>query len=286
VPAARRFTELANVLLPGKRRAAILLAANQRTVEALPRVARARTKLLVENGVDLATWDVAVFPDALRTDAAYPSQGPRRPAKFVFMGSLVDWKGVDFAIEALAMVPDAELHVIGSGPMLEPWRRLAYSRQVGDRVHFLGWLTQPLCAAQLSSATALVLPSVFECGGAVVLEAMAVGRPVIATQWGGPVDYITEGCGILIPPQSRAAMIAGFADAMRRLADDPELCGAMGRAARRRLVEHFTWDKKIDAMLDIYRSAQASSATVRGSTGNFAAGGKTGAHPAPASRLA
>jgi glycosyltransferase involved in cell wall biosynthesis len=226
-----------------------------------------------------------VFPDALRTDATYPSIGRRRPAKFVFMGSLVDWKGVDFAIEALAKVPDAELHVIGSGPMLEPWRRLAYSRNVGDRVHFLGWLTQPLCAAQLSSATALILPSICECGGAVVLEAMAVGRPVIATQWGGPVDYITDGCGILVPPQGRDAMISGFADAMRRLGDDPELCGTMGRAARLRLVEHFTWDKKIDAMLEIYRSAQASSVTVRGSRGSFA-GGNTGAHTSPASRLA
>ncbi|MEA2542458.1 MAG: hypothetical protein QOH35_3824, partial [Acidobacteriaceae bacterium] len=135
---------------------------------------------------------------------------------------------------------------------------LASELRIGHRVQFHGWLTQQQCAQQLRHATALVLPSLCECGGAVVLEAMALGRPVIATRWGGPIDYITPACGILVPPTSREALIAGLAEAMQRLASDPSLVEAMGAAGRHRLVEHFTWDRKIDAILDVYRSAYLS----------------------------
>ncbi|MGI8770074.1 MAG: glycosyltransferase family 4 protein [Acidobacteriaceae bacterium] len=259
VPLARAFTGVANVLLPGKRKAAVLLVANDRTRLALPRSAQTRVVMLVENGVDLATWDPGceIGDPGCATASPLAEVSPALPArpKFVFIGSLVDWKGVHFALRALAQVPEAELHVVGSGPMRASWRNLAYELRIGHRVHFHGWLTQQQCAEQLRHATALVLPSVCECGGAVVLEAMALGRPVIATQWGGPVDYITADCGILVPPASREAMIDGLAQAMQRLASDPALVEAMGAAGRCRLVEHFTWERKIDAILDVYRAA-------------------------------
>lgn len=260
VPLARMFTGAANVLLPGKRRACVLLTANDRTRLALPRSAQARAVTLVENGVDLATWNIeaadAAGADSTNRDHSTCSPAPPARARFVFVGSLVDWKGVHFAIQALAQVPEAELHVLGSGPMLPSWRKLGSELRIGHRVHFHGWLSQPQCAEHLRLATALVLPSLCECGGAVVLEAMALGRPVIATEWGGPVDYLTPECGILVAPASREALITGFAEAMQRLVDDPALAAAMGAAGRQRLVEHFTWESKIDAILDVYRSAR------------------------------
>jgi glycosyltransferase involved in cell wall biosynthesis len=121
-------------------------------------------------------------------------------------------------------------------------------------VSFLGWRSQPECAARLRGACALVLPSVYECGGAVVLEAMACARPVIATAWGGPVDYLDPSCGVLIEPFSRAALVQGFAAAMQRMIDHPEAAAQMGRAGRARVVDHFSWDGKVDAMLQIYAS--------------------------------
>jgi glycosyltransferase involved in cell wall biosynthesis len=54
------------------------------------------------------------------------------------------------------------------------------------------------------------LPSLFECGGAVVLEAMARGCQFVATAWGGPLDYLGDSCGILVQPNSREALIVGF----------------------------------------------------------------------------
>jgi glycosyltransferase involved in cell wall biosynthesis len=123
-----------------------------------------------------------------------------------------------------------------------------------DRVHFVGWLPQQECAARLRSATALVLPSIYECGGAVVLEAMAMAKPVIATRWGGPADYLDASCGILIEPESYKNLVSGFAGAMQALIDSPGLAKSMGIAGRARAIRDFDWQRKIEAMLRIYRS--------------------------------
>ena len=112
-----------------------------------------------------------------------------------------------------------------------------------------------MCAGLLAESVALLLPSVYECGGAVVLEAMASGRPVIATRWGGPADYLDAGCGFLIEPSSESAMVAAFASSMRALIADPEKSRTMGRAGRERVVEHFNWLRKIDLIETIYRQA-------------------------------
>jgi glycosyltransferase involved in cell wall biosynthesis len=128
------------------------------------------------------------------------------------------------------------------------------------RVHFAGWMSQADCARFLGDADALVLPSLLECGGAVVLEAMAVGLPVIASAWGGPMDYLDAECGVLVPVESRPGFVAGLAEAMARLAGDAALREHMGRAGRRRVVEEFDWEVKVDRMLRLYAQAAAEHA--------------------------
>lgn len=242
VKLARELTVIVNWLLPGKRNARVLLVANQRTAAALPTNCRGRVIEFVENGVDLDAWDAASL-------SAQPT-----PGRFVFIGRLVDWKALPIVLAALARVPQATLEIIGNGEMQDPWQKEAERLGVAERIHFRGWLSQQECARALAAATALVLPSLYECGGAVVLEAMATSRPVIATAWGGPCDYLNPDTGFLIQPESRKAMVAGFADAMQRLVSDPDLAARMGAAARQRLLTHFTWEQKIDRILDIYRS--------------------------------
>jgi glycosyltransferase involved in cell wall biosynthesis len=250
VALARPLTAIANRLLPGKLTAAVLLVANQRTAAALPAGCRGQVVELVENGVDLATWDAAALP-------------PQKAAnRFVFMGRLVDWKALPIVFEAMTRVPDATLEVIGDGAMRQPWEQHAERLGLGSRVHFRGWQSQQECALALAGATALVLPSLYECGGAVVLEAMAMARAVIATDWGGPADYLDAETGFLIPPQHHEALVNGFATAMQRLVDDPELAARMGEAAREKMLAHFTWQMKIDRILEIYESV-IESATLR-----------------------
>lgn len=250
VAAGRRLTNLANICLPGKRHAAVLLVANERTRQALPSAIRGKVVELVENGVDLKTWSVEREP-------VTPGGGEGR---FVFVGRLVDWKCVDIAVEALARTPGAALEILGDGPMRDQLERLCAALGVSPRVSFAGWLPQRECALRLQSAAALLLPSIYESGGAVVLEAMAAGVPVIATRWGGPVDYLDESCGLLIDPISRGAIVDGFAAGMRRLQNDPGLRARLGARGRERVHQHFDWQKKTDRILEIYRMALNAAA--------------------------
>jgi glycosyltransferase involved in cell wall biosynthesis len=239
---ARLFVDAANALLPGKQRADVVLVANERTRQALPSGIRGRVIELVENGIDFGVW---------KGRSAEPAAATSR---FIFIGRLVDWKAVDIVIRALEKVPSAELELIGDGPMLEAWRSLARDLGVQDRVHFTGWLPQQECPARLQASLALVLPSVYECGGAVVLEAMAMGKPVIATEWGGPADYLDASCGVLLKPESYSQLVGGFAAAMQKLIDSPELAKSMGEAGRARAISDFDWRRKIDRVIAIYTS--------------------------------
>jgi len=240
VAAARTLSNLGNTLFPGKKHADVVLVANERTRKALPSGVSGKVIVLPENGVDLDVWNDA------NDDNGEPT--PR----FVFIGRLVDWKSVDVVIRALTDVPGAELEIIGEGPMTGTWKSLAAHLGLSDRVRFEGWLPQHECAAHLRSATALVLPSLYECGGAVVLEAMAMGKAVIATNWGGPADYVDATSGFLIQPESDVALIKGFATAMKMLIDSPELAKSMGAAGRESVIRNFDWQRKIDRMISIY----------------------------------
>ena len=252
IPVGRRFSDFANFVLPGKKRAKVLIVANQRTRLALPRGFKGQVVELPENGVDLSIWSA---PEKMLGHTSLAS----RAAEFVFIGRLVDWKSLDVVLEALRQVPEARLEVIGDGSMREAWKYLAGELGVATRVTFSGWLSQTECASRMQSANALLLPSIYECGGAVVLEAMAAGVAVIATKWGGPVDYVDSDTGILIEPKSRHDLIEGFAAAMRRVIAAPELARAMGLAGRERVESHFNWEQKVDSIMHIYSEAIAGS---------------------------
>ena len=100
-----------------------------------------------------------------------------------------------------------------------------------------------------------------------MLEAMAMGLPVIATKWGGPADYLDENTGILIEPTGRESFINEIAEAMIRLAESPELRAQLGHAARTRVVAEFDWERKIDFILEVYaRAAQAPLQRLFGET--------------------
>ena len=159
------------------------------------------------------------------------------------------------------------LLVIGDG--LERPRLEALARRLGIMapdekaagVRFAGWLTQPEAAQRLQSSDCLVLSSLLECGGAVVLEAMAMGKPVIATAWGGPMDYLDERTGILVPPIGREELIAGLADAMLELAQSPERRAELGRNGRQKVLDEYDWEIKVDRVMGIYRGALKLAAT-------------------------
>jgi glycosyltransferase involved in cell wall biosynthesis len=242
----RAIALLCNLLIPGKRFAQLIIVANARTQRALPWGIQGHVVELVENGVDLSIWE-----------RKPRDQSPGSVLRLIFIGRLIDWKALEIVFAAVARARKQvaiRLEVIGDGPMRDAWQDLARQMGIDSIIQFSGFLSQPDCAARLQQADIFVLPSLFECGGSVVLEAMAVGLPVIATAWGGPLDYLDESCGILVQPSSREALIDGFYEGILKLANSPSLRNAMGQAGHERARQYFDWERKIDKVLELYSS--------------------------------
>ena len=127
-------------------------------------------------------------------------------------------------------------------------------------MEFLGWQSQERCAELLQKSDVLVLPSVFEPGGAVVLEA-ASGKAVVAVKWGGPDDILDASCGILIEPRDPTSLVADLEQAIVTLANDRDRCASMGRAGRAKVLAEYTWPAKIERLVEIYREAISRRAT-------------------------
>jgi glycosyltransferase involved in cell wall biosynthesis len=246
----RHAANLLNLVISGKRKARIILVANRRTQSALPWNVQGRVIELPENGVDLSIW------------RRKTSQGSGTPLHLIYVGRLVDWKAIDIALEAIARLPSdvsVEFEIIGDGPMRQSWEAVTSALGLGPVVRFSGFLPQQECARRMQQADVFVLPSLFECGGSVVLEAMATGLPVIATAWGGPCDYLDESCGILVEPSSREGLVEGFSAAIQALANSAALREQLGGSGYLRAREHFDWSRKIDRILELYSAAAKES---------------------------
>ena len=161
------------------------------------------------------------------------------------------------------------LWILGDGDQREHLQQVARELSLPEDVaensapgtiQFAGWLSQADCKVRLNAADCLVLPSLFECGGAVVLEAMALGKPVIATAWGGPLDYLDSECGILVQPVSHDGLIDGLAAAMLEMASSPERRRRMGACALAKIRSHYSWQGKVGQMIAFYDAARRSGA--------------------------
>jgi glycosyltransferase involved in cell wall biosynthesis len=251
----RAVAQVFHKLSPGKLEAAALVVANERTRAALPHGYKGRVSEMPESGVELKGYPPIDY-------AARPAPREGDPVRFLYLGRLVDWKAVDLLLEAFKGVaqnhPTARLDVLGDGPMLEPLRKRNAELGLTGRVEFAGWVNKAKGLETLRASDVFVLPSLRECGGNALLEAMAVGLPCVATNWGGPGKYLDDTCGLRVDPDTREGFVAGLTRAMITLARSPEKRVALGTAARRRLSEHFfTWESKVERMLEIYAGAIA-----------------------------
>jgi glycosyltransferase involved in cell wall biosynthesis len=189
---------------------------------------------VVPNAIDLAEF---VKLQRGRFETTSPRVG--------FVGRLDPVKRVPDLVNAMAMLPGWQLDVFGEGDDRRAIVDAAAAGGVTDRVHLHGRIARSQQAIGLMDA--LVLPSDAEGFGLVLIEAMAAGVPVVATDVPGIRDVVRHGeTGLLVPPRSPAA-IAG---ALRRLADDPALRRALTAAASRRVEAAYTWPP----VLDQYRS--------------------------------
>ncbi|MDQ3945497.1 MAG: glycosyltransferase family 4 protein, partial [Actinomycetota bacterium] len=189
---------------------------------------------VVAGGVPLERVHVipsGVDPGPERPPPLDPVPGAGRP-RLLFVGRLVDQKGPDGLLEALArLASGASLVMVGDGPLRPRLQRQAVRLGIADRVHFTGFVPHELVEAHFCHADLLVLPSRYEELGSVLLEAMQAGLPVVATAVGGIPEVVVDGVtGRLLPPGDPAAL----ASAVDGVLGDQAGAGRMGLAARER----------------------------------------------------
>ena len=207
---------------------------------------------VVPCGVDLETFRPVGEAD----------ERPPARARLVYVGRLVERKGIGNAISALAGLvnnggPDAELVVAGgpdaadvdTDPEVRRLRALARKAHVDDRVHFRGRVGRAELPALLRSADAVVCVPWYEPFGIVPLEAMACGVPVVASAVGGIIDSVVDGkTGVHVPPRRPAEV----ADALRDLLTDPVRRSAYGRAGAARARSRYSWARVAASTLQTY----------------------------------
>jgi teichuronic acid biosynthesis glycosyltransferase TuaC len=164
------------------------------------------------------------------------------------VGNLIPTKGHLFAIESLQNLPDAQLLIAGRGPQEGELKALAQRLGVTERVRFVGVLPQDELRWLYSAADALVLASAREGWPNVLLESMACGTPVIASEVGGIPEIVASPAAGMLLPTRDAAGIAQAVAALR--AHLPE------RSATRAYAEQFGWQPPTEGQLEIFRGIQ------------------------------
>ena len=262
-PAARQRVEIDIC-----RKADRIVATCTDEVRELVRLGADASKIdVVPCGVDLARFhpaDASIAGAVSRPTRASASNGPLH--RLLMVGRLVPRKGLDDAVRALAAVPGAQLEIAG-GPDLSELADdegaravMAAARNAGvaSRVTLLGRVARPDMPELIRSADLVVCPPWYEPFGIVPVEAMACGRPVVATAVGGMLDTVVDGqTGLLVPPRHPAALAA----AIRRLLDDPACRQRMGQAGRRRAVQRYGWWRVGEDTAASYQTARDRAGT-------------------------
>ncbi|WP_222262254.1 glycosyltransferase [Modestobacter marinus] len=205
--------------------------------------------------------DTAVFTP--RGPVAPPSGRPR----LLVLGRLVERKGQEDAVRALAAVPDAELVVVGGPPVadldddpeVQRLRGIADELGVADRLVFTGAVARADVPGWVRSADVVLAVPWYEPFGITPLEAMACGRPVVATAVGGLVDSVVDGeTGDLVPPRDPerlgAVLAALLADETRRV--------AYGAAGVKRARSRYRWSRVVADTDAVYRQVLSARAPV------------------------
>ncbi len=197
-------------------------------------------------------------PENAIEPARFTKQRTRKaglPLKLIFVGRLVPYKGPDMLLEAAAPLINAgkvTLDIIGDGPLLQPLRDTVSRDGLGNGVRLPGWVKHSELQNWLIDSDLFAFPSVREFGGAVALEAMAVGLPPAVIAYGGPGELVTPETGFLIPIGSREQIVRSFRELFQRLCTDPNQIDSRSSPAMQRVREHFTWDAKARQVTRVY----------------------------------
>lgn len=205
--------------------------------------------VVIHNGVDTLIFNLGISGEGIRQEFALP---PEVPVAGV-VGNLVPWKGqecfVRAAKEVIKIIPAARFLVVGDGECRADLERLSEELGLKGKVIFTGRRSD---VSKLMAAMGVVVHSSItpEAFGRVVVEAMAMGKPVVAIKAGGVLEIIEDSVsGVLIPPENPELMARAIID----LFNNREKAMEIGLTARRRVAEKFSIEKNVLAIEELYR---------------------------------
>jgi glycosyltransferase involved in cell wall biosynthesis len=180
-----------------------------------------------------------------------------RAQRVSYVGRLEPYKNVDVLLKAMKLLgdrfPTAEIEIIGRGSARPGLEKLATELGIGDRTHFLGFVSDDERDRKLSSSRVCVCPSDKEGWGLTVIEANAVGTPVVASDAPGLRDSVrNERTGFLAPTRD----VDAFAKCIARLLEDDSTSRTMSEAAIE-WSKQFNWDRAADEMAEAIEHARS-----------------------------
>lgn len=188
----------------------------------------------------------------LRAPHVPPPEAPR----LVCVGRLCEQKGQLLLVEAAARLAcegrDFRLVLVGDGELRGEVEALIAREGLGDRVEITGWASGERVRDELLAARAMVLPSFAEGLPVVIMEALALGRPVVSTYVAGIPELVTPECGWLVPAGSIDALV----DAMREvLLSSPARLDDMGRVGRARVGARHDAERIVGQLADLFKGS-------------------------------
>jgi glycosyltransferase involved in cell wall biosynthesis len=218
--------------------------ANEDTLQRIPRVFRHKACRMLETGIHLSK-----FANTRWT-------GSSTGRKFIWTGTLERRKALPLALRALAEARHQDdqlrLTIAGDGPERIRWEHLCARLGLTDAVLWAGRVPYVKIVELMAEHDAFVFTSLRDTSGNVLLEAMAIGLPVITLGHQGAAEITTEETALRIRPTTITRTVHGLAEAIVNLAHSPELRKRLGEAGRLRVEQVYSWNKKGEDMNDIY----------------------------------
>lgn len=223
--------------------ASAIMVASRAVLEEMPRRYHDKCVYVPENSVDETRFR--------------PRPHPRfeLPLSVLFVGRLVPYKGADMLIDAckdFVRSGSLTLTIVGDGPERPKLERLVTDFGIARGVQLVGNVAQADLPRYMGDAHVFGFPSVREFGGAVVLEAMAMGVVPAVVDYGGPAELVSDDSGYKIPLSTRAEIIASFRRLFERLLRDPTELRDKSLRAQERVRRRFTWRAKAEQTVAVY----------------------------------
>jgi glycosyltransferase involved in cell wall biosynthesis len=201
---------------------------------------------------------IVIIPNGVDTSLFRPAESVKSPKSdptILTVCKLIERKGVEYLIYAVKRLvsryPKLKLRIIGDGPKYTQLIRLVKELDIERNVEFMGKIPHYRLVEQYHDCDIFCLPSLSDPFPNVVLEAMACGKPVVATKVGGISEIITNGRdGVLVPP----ADVNSLRNALSKLIQDTEFRDEIGQQAVNTIRQRFSWDIVADSYIKVYRA--------------------------------